>query len=123
MQLLKKFNVAVVCGLVGLTIGSMAYASDTKTTKKELPISHAVYSCGGTDKLEVVYFDDKTTHTQYAVITQMNELIPMVEMATASGIGYKAINPDYSYKLQTKGKDATLYEKDYKVVLDCKLDD
>lgn len=49
--------------------------------------------------MEVLFIN--TAESSYAVITQMNEMIPM-ELKMASGANYQAINKDYTYKLYTK---------------------
>lgn len=61
--------------------------------------------------------------SSYAVITQMNEMIPMEIMKMASGANYQAINKDYTYKLYTKGEYADLVEgNDNPVLSSCKID-
>ncbi|MDO5605423.1 MAG: MliC family protein [Paracoccus sp. (in: a-proteobacteria)] len=57
----------------------------------------------------------------FATIDQMGERIVMRHVPSGSGARYAAIHPDYSYQLDTKGNDATLYEAGDKVVLrDCR---
>lgn len=121
MQKSKKFisSIFAVIGLSILVSGCTQYnkTSDIMEVKE---VTHSVYSCQKYKNLDVVYFNGKQEN--YAVITQMGELIPMIEMPTASGIGYRAINENYSYQLHIKGKEATLFERDNKIVLDCKLE-
>ncbi|SMB87453.1 Membrane-bound lysozyme-inhibitor of c-type lysozyme [Pasteurella testudinis DSM 23072] len=83
--------------------------------EKTRAIEKWVYACRDNKVLEVVYVN--SAEQNYAVISQMGELIPMEIIPMASGANYQAINPDYSYKLYTKGNTADLVESDDKPVL------
>lgn len=83
-------------------------------------ISQQKYACAGGEVLDVVYVNTAAGNS-YAIITQMDELIPMEITPMASGASYKAMDSDYSYVLHTKGDSADLVESDDKPVLsDCK---
>ncbi len=82
-------------------------------------VSQVKYVCADNEVLDVVYINTAAGGA-YAVIHQAGELIPMQIAPTASGANYAAIDPDYTYQLQTKGDAATLVEGDDKPVLsDC----
>ncbi|NOH09945.1 c-type lysozyme inhibitor [Escherichia coli] len=82
-------------------------------------ISKTAYVCNGNKTMEVVYINT-TAGNSYAVINQMDEMIPMQLMKMASGANYEAINKRYSYKLYTKGKKANLVEgNDNPVLSNC----
>jgi len=72
-------------------------------------------SCKDSKNLEVVFIN--AGNSSYAVINQMDEMIPMELMKMASGTNYQAISKNYTYKLYTKGKTADLVEGDDKPVL------
>ncbi|CAD5747386.1 c-type lysozyme inhibitor [Escherichia coli] len=79
-------------------------------------ISKTTYVCDGNKTMEVLYINT-TAGNSYAVINQMDEMIPMQLMKMASGANYEAINKNYSYKLYTQGKTADLVEGNDKPVL------
>jgi membrane-bound inhibitor of C-type lysozyme len=74
-------------------------------------ISKKAYVCDGNKTMEVVYINT-TAGNSYAVINQMDEMIPMQLMKMASGANYEAINKKY-----TKGKKAYLVEGNDRPVL------
>ena len=83
--------------------------SSKKTTNSSSNVKEldkTVYSCDGNKILEVIYIN--TSNSNYAVISQMGEMIPMTLIPMASGANYQAINHDYAYKLYTKGNNADL---------------
>lgn len=58
----------------------------------------------------------------FAILLQMDEMIPMAQEVSASGAIYKAISPDYTYTLLTKGKEAFLEDdKGNRILSDCSL--
>ncbi len=96
-----------------LVSNSMVSSAATKE------ISKTAYVCNGNKTMEVVYINT-TAGNSYAVINQMDEMIPMQLMKMASGANYEAINKRYSYKLYTKGKKANLVEgNDNPVLSNC----
>ncbi|EGR7564455.1 c-type lysozyme inhibitor [Salmonella enterica] len=75
-----------------------------------------IYSCNDNRTMEVVYINTNGGNS-YAIINQVNEMIPMRLMKMASGANYETISQDYTYKLYTKGKTADLVEGNDKPVL------
>ncbi len=98
---MKKYSSPVLALI--LVSNSMVSSAATKE------ISKTAYVCNGNKTMEVVYINT-TAGNSYAVINQMDEMIPMQLMKMASGANYEAINKRYSYKLYTKGKKANLVE-------------
>ncbi|TNG94255.1 c-type lysozyme inhibitor [Pasteurellaceae bacterium UScroc12] len=88
---------------------------------KSQEVSKVLYACRDNKVLDVVYLN--TPNNSYAVINQMGEMIPMENIAMASGANYQAINPDYAYKLYTKGNTADLVgANDSPILSDCRAD-
>ncbi|EEL2954736.1 c-type lysozyme inhibitor [Salmonella enterica] len=85
-------------------------------------VAKTIYTCNDNKTMEVVYINT-TGGNSYAIINQVNEMIPMRLMKMASGANYEAISQDYTYKLYTKGKTADLVEGDDKPVLSNCLSD
>ncbi|HBT4579626.1 TPA: c-type lysozyme inhibitor [Klebsiella pneumoniae] len=105
---MKKYSSAVLALILA---GTCMTASAAKQE-----ISKTAYVCDGYKTMEVVYINTSTGKS-YAVINQMDEMIPMQLMKMASGVNYEAINKNYTYKLYTKGKKADLIEGNDKPVL------
>ena len=86
-------------------------------------VTHSLYSCEGNETLDVVYVTPDSGES-YAVVLEEGELLPMVQVRSASGAVYEPVSPDYRYQLATKGRDATLYAttdgKDEAVKSGCK---
>lgn len=81
-------------------------------------VTKVSYSCENNQVMEVIYVN--TAKNSYAIISQVNEMIPMKIMKTASGANYEAIDKNYTYKLYTKGNKAELVEgKDKPVLSGC----
>ncbi|ELY3194249.1 c-type lysozyme inhibitor [Salmonella enterica] len=81
-----------------------------------------IYACNDNRTMEVVYINTNGGNS-YAIINQVNEMIPMRLMKMASGASYETISQDYTYKLYTKGKTADLVEGNDKPVLSNCLSD
>ncbi|HAL0060211.1 TPA: c-type lysozyme inhibitor [Escherichia coli] len=108
---MKKYSSPVLALI--LVSNSMVSSAATKE------ISKTAYVCNGNKTMEVVYINT-TAGNSYAVINQMDEMIPMQLMKMASGANYEAINKRYSYKLYTKGKKTNLVEgNDNPVLSNC----
>ncbi|HCK1151561.1 TPA: c-type lysozyme inhibitor [Escherichia coli] len=106
---MKKYSSAVLA----LILTSTCMTASAATQE----ISKKAYVCDGNNKtMEVVYINT-TAGNSYAVINQMDEMIPMQLMKIASGANYEAINKNYSYKLYIKGKKADLVEGNDRPVL------
>lgn len=111
MKLLKTTLITTLaCALA--TISPQVLAKKSKGADE---VTKITYSCKGGKNLEVVFIN--TGNSSYAVINQMDEMIPMELMKMASGTNYQAISKNYTYKLYTKGKTADLVEGDDKPVL------
>lgn len=108
---LKK--IALIIGL-NTIISGMAMANSNEIIKK-------IYACDENKVMEVIYIN--TEKNNYAIINQMDEMIPMQIMKMASGANYEAINKNYTYRLYTKGNKADLIgDKDEKILSNCRLD-
>ncbi|ARJ68889.1 MliC family protein [Paracoccus contaminans] len=86
-------------------------------------VTHSLYSCAGNETLDVVYVTPDSGDS-YAVVLEEDELLPMVQVRSASGAVYEPVSRDYQYQLATKGNEATLYAttdgKEEAVKSDCK---
>lgn len=81
----------------------------------------ANYACAGNEVMRVVYVNGADGKS-FAILQQMDEMIPMAQEVSASGAIYKAISPDYTYTLLTKGKEASLEDdKGNPILSDCSL--
>ena len=109
MQTLKT---VLIAPLVIAASVQAAAARVTVADAADWPITP--YTCAANAHLDVRYSPDGT----YATIDQMDERILMKLVPSASGARYRAMDRDYSYELDTKGDDATLYEAGDRIVLD-----
>ena len=83
-------------------------------------IGRYVYTCDDNKTLEVVYVN--SGKQSYAIINQMDEMVPLKQVKSASGAIYKALSSNYTDELLTKGDTATLVEGDDKPILsNCRL--
>lgn len=109
---MKAIGLALA-GAAFLTLGNVAQAAQLNKN-----VGRYVYQCDGGKNLEVVYIN--AGGKSFAVINQVDEMVPMSQIKSASGANYKAISPNYTYKLYTKGKMADLVEgKDKPVLSNC----
>jgi membrane-bound inhibitor of C-type lysozyme len=109
---MKNINVYLACAFSLATFSSVAAAE--KTTLESVS-----YSCTNNAVMRVVYVNGADGKS-FAILQQMDEMIPMAEQRSASGAIYKAIDPNYTYTLITKGKDATLQDSRETLLSDCK---
>lgn len=94
----------------------VAMADEAVTT-----VETANYACADNKVLRVVFVNGADGRS-FAIVQQMDEMIPLAQEVSASGAIYKAISPDYTYTLLTKGKEAFLEDGDGKRILsDCAL--
>ncbi|QIM62965.1 lysozyme inhibitor [Pasteurellaceae bacterium Orientalotternb1] len=109
---LSTFLTATTLGLTALTANAttMQGSSNQDVTK-------VIYVCESNQTLEVVYVNG--AKNSYAIISQVDEMIPMELMKTASGEHYKAINPNYTYELLTKGNQASLFGDGKAIISNC----
>lgn len=98
---------------VFLTVGILSSSFVMADNADE--ITKISYVCENNKVMEVIYVN--TAKDSYAIINQMDEMIPMKIMKMASGANYEAMNKNYTYKLYTKGDNADLVEGKYKPVL------
>lgn len=102
---------------VVLSVGILSSSFVLADNKEE--ITKVSYACENNQMMEVIYVN--TEKDSYAIINQMDEMIPMKIMKMASGANYEAINKNYTYKLYTKGNNADLVEgNDKPVISGCK---
>lgn len=108
-----KLNQLIVSALfaVPALLSTNAIAAQDKNSA----ITKMHYACEGKQVLEVVYVN--TDKDSYAIISQVDEMIPMKITRSASGAIYEAMDKNYTYKLYTKGNTATLVESKDKPVL------
>ncbi|ASO10838.1 lysozyme inhibitor [Salmonella enterica subsp. salamae serovar 57:z29:z42] len=102
--------------LIPLTLFLTALSVSTASMAASQEISKSIYTCNDNQVMEVIYVNTEAGNA-YAIISQVNEMIPMRLMKMASGANYEAIDKNYTYKLYTKGKTAELVEGDDKPVL------
>lgn len=88
---MKKYSSPVLALI--LVSNSMVSSAATKE------ISKTAYVCNGNKTMEVVYINT-TAGNSYAVINQMDEMIPMQLMKMASGANYEAININCTQKVK-----------------------
>lgn len=107
--------------LIPFTLSLTALSVSTASIAASQEISKSIYACNDNQVMEVIYVNTEAGST-YAIINQVNEMIPMRLMKMASGANYEAMDKNYTYKLYTKGKTAELVEGDDKPILsDCYL--
>lgn len=102
-----------LCGLA--LCACSGFAASEETTVESFR-----YVCADNNVLQVVYVNG-ADGKGFAIIEQVDEMIPMAEQVSASGAIYKAISPNYTYTLLTKGKKATLEDDKGNVFRDCTL--
>lgn len=94
---------------------TLALSMNAQAAQLNKNVGRYVYQCDGGKNLEVVYIN--AGGKSFAVINQVDEMVPMAQIKSASGANYKAISPNYTYKLYTQGKSADLVESNDKPVL------
>lgn len=107
---LKTILTATILGFTAI-----AAQATVMTNSSNDELTKVVYGCKDKQNLDVVFVN--TAKGSYAIINQVDELIPMELMKGASGANYKAINPDYQYELYTKGNTAELLGEGNKPIL------
>ncbi|MGX2948786.1 c-type lysozyme inhibitor [Frederiksenia canicola] len=107
----STFLTATTLGLAALT------ANATMQNSTNQDVTKVIYACENNQTLEVVYVNG--VKNTYAIISQVDEMIPMELVKTASGEHYKAINPNYTYELSTKGNQASLFGDGKAIISNC----
>lgn len=111
---MKKINAFLACALSVATFS-------TATAAEKTTLESVSYSCANNAVMRVVYvYVHGADGKSFAILQQMDEMIPMEEQRSASGAIYKAIDPNYTYTLITKGKDATLQDSRQTILSECK---
>lgn len=104
-----KKSTAFIATLTSTIMASVAFASSDKATQASdrlQEIQQVIYACKDNQNFSTVFVN--TAKSSYAIITQQDELISLEIMPMASGANYQAMSPNYTYKLYTKGDNATL---------------
>ncbi|AAP96060.1 lysozyme inhibitor [[Haemophilus] ducreyi] len=105
--------------MIGLLATISAHATIMQQSS-ENEITKVVYACKDKNTLDVIFVN--TDKDSYAIINQVDEMIPMKNVKSASGAVYKPINPNYDYELATKGNTATLLANDKPIIEECTLE-
>ena len=101
-------------------VALFASAANVQAAQLNKDVGRYVYTCDDNKTLEVVYVN--SGKKSYAIINQVDEMVPLKQVKSASGAVYKALSKNYTYELLTKGNSATLLEaKDKPVLSNCKL--
>lgn len=104
----------ILCALAVCAGPTLAFAGETT-------VESANYACAD-NKIMRVVFVNGADGSNFAILQQMDEMIPLKQKISASGAIYKALGPDYTYTLLTKGKQAFLEDdKEERILSDCSL--
>lgn len=107
-------RVKLLCAAFAMgAIPSLAVADETT-------VESINYACADNEILRVVYVNG-ADGKGFAIVQQMDDMIPMAQEVSASGAIYTAINPDYTYTLLTKGEEATLEDDNGVILQDCSM--
>lgn len=101
--------VTAIATVAAIAVPTLAAADDVK---------HVKYACDGNNILEVVFVNSDKAST--AVMLQSEELVPMKQAKSGSGVRYVPISKDYNYELAGKGNEMTLYTGDKPLLTNCK---
>lgn len=112
---LNKATLMATLGVLAFIASSIHATFLASSSKGEL--TKMLYSCEGKKTLEVIFIN--TAKDSFAIINQVDEMVPMEIVKSASGAVYKAIKKDYTYELQTKGNQATLFGDGKVVIREC----
>lgn len=123
---MKKFSQLVLATGITVLLGTAAYASsssaDTVAKSSETvaqEVQKITYACKDNKNFQVVFINGEKN--SYAVITQMDEVLPLAQVVSASGAVYKVMSEDYNYELVTKGDTAFLMSGNDPVYVDCTI--
>ncbi|ASY37149.1 MliC family protein [Taylorella equigenitalis] len=119
---MKKVNFALVtlalCAGCASQANTNSNMSDNGMMAKE-ELQKYIYLCENSKTMQVVYVN--TEKESYALITDMDEIIPLQNTPSASGAVYTAMGSNYDYSLVTKGEEASLESGGKAVLKDCKI--
>lgn len=77
--------------LIPFTLFLAALSASTTSIAASQEISKSIYTCNDNRVMEVIYVNTEAGNA-YAIISQVNEMIPMRLMKMASGANYEAID-------------------------------
>lgn len=123
---MKKFSqLAFVTGMA-LLAGTAAYASSSSSDKvakagetATQDVQKITYACKDNKNFQVVFISGEKN--AYAVITQMDEVLPLERTTSASGAVFKAMGENYNYELVTKGDTAVLNADNQAIYEECSV--
>lgn len=81
--------------LIPFTLFLAALSASTTSIAASQEISKSIYTCNDNQVMEVIYVNTEAGNA-YAIISQVNEMIPMRLMKMASGANYEAIDKNYT---------------------------
>lgn len=76
--------------LIPFTLFLAALSASTTSIAASQEISKSIYTCNDNQVMEVIYVNTEAGNA-YAIISQVNEMIPMRLMKMASGANYEAM--------------------------------
>ncbi|EDQ1683514.1 c-type lysozyme inhibitor, partial [Salmonella enterica] len=76
--------------LIPFTLFLTALGVSTASMAASQEISKSIYTCNDNQVMEVIYINTEAGNA-YAIINQVNEMIPMRLMKMASGANYEAL--------------------------------
>lgn len=103
---MKLNKTALIAILATLSLSAISAQATIMEASSKGELAKVVYSCEGKKTLDVIFVN--TSKDSFAIINQVDEMIPLEIVKSASGANYKAINKDYTYELHTKGNKAEL---------------
>lgn len=121
---MKKF--AQLAFVAGMTVfaGTVAYASSSSSDKvakvgetATQDVQKIIYACKENKNFQIVFINGEKN--AYAVISQMDEVLPLEQTISASGAVFKAMDEGYNYELVTKGDKAFLNAGDQAIYEEC----
>ncbi len=124
---MKKFSQLVwTAGIAATLASTAAYATSSSADKvaqagetAAQEVQRVIYECKDSKQFQDVYISG--AKNSYAVITQMDDVLPLEQVTSASGAVYQAMGADYNYELLTKGDTAFLTAGDQAVYEECKI--
>lgn len=123
--MMKKFSQFVWATGAAVVLAGGAYASSSSADKVAQAgetamqeVQRVIYACKDNKQFQAVYINGEKNN--YAVITQMDDVLPLEQVTSASGAVYQAMG-DYNYELSTKGDTAFLTAGEQAVYEECKV--
>ena len=122
---MKLNKTALIATLATLSLSAISAQATIMEASSKGELAKVVYSCEGKKTLDVIFVN--TSKDSFAIINQVDEMIPLEIVKSASGANYKAINKDYTYELHNtekapfdnvKVRQALNYATDKKAIID-----